>query len=500
MKRFIISSMLILSLIWMVAPTDVTAQGTDTGLLAQSGTTYIYLPLLASASAPQNPGGGTYSYRVNVPHLSGDINTDSNFSQTAVVWFGSVGSNSDYSDVRIGYNSSELWINLNVLDRTLWYDPSHKADDLTNWDGVTLYLDLAGTQQTSITGKSFRFDSQLNDYEARPSWQAAFTGSGATWAQSSIPFSTIDGLAWGSYTSGGLNNNSDNRGWTTTYHIPFSSLGLSGPPAEGSLWGIALALHDRNSKAGPTLPDTLWPPVMNNTRPDSWAQLRFGIPAQLAPLGTPVKTETIRRDPTRGINVPDAGVGGTTPNLCPGDLNYIWNSWGNDNYGTIQDFNIQNQSKIADWPCFAKYYISFPLNLVPANKIILSATLVLHQFGGSGDPGQALPSLIQISTVSPAWDEKTISWNNAPIPLENVSSAWVDVPSNLNALPWPKQARQWNVTTAAINAYAKGAPLSIALYEADSAYHSGKYFTSSETPADWNLAGRPTLLITWGNP
>jgi len=32
------------------------------------------------------------------------------------------------------------------------------------------------------------------------------------------------------------------------------------------------------------------------------------------------------------------------------------------------------------------------------------------------------------------------------------------------------------------------------LYEADSAYHSGKYFTSSDT-GDWNEAGRPTLQV-----
>ncbi len=46
-------------------------------------------------------------------------------------------------------------------------------------------------------------------------------------------------------------------------------------------------------------------------------------------------------------------------------------------------------------------------------------------------------------------------------------------------------------------AYALGTPLRLALYEADYAYHSGKYFYSSDV-SDWNAEGCPTLAITWG--
>ena len=28
----------------------------------------------------------------------------------------------------------------------------------------------------------------------------------------------------------------------------------------------------------------------------------------------------------------------------------------------LSDFNIQNQGNVADWPCFSKVYIAFPLN------------------------------------------------------------------------------------------------------------------------------------------
>ena len=48
-------------------------------------------------------------------------------------------------------------------------------------------------------------------------------------------------------------------------------------------------------------------------------------------------------------------------------------------------------------------------------------------------------------------------------------------------------------------AYAKNRPASLAIYSADSAQHSSKYLTSSET-GDWNEVGRPTLRVFWGDP
>ena len=50
---------------------------------------------------------------------------------------------------------------------------------------------------------------------------------------------------------------------------------------------------------------------------------------------------------------------------------------------------------------------------------------------------------------------------------------------------------------AVAEAYAAGTPLRLSLYESDWAYHSGKYFHSSDTD-DWNENGRPTLTVTWG--
>jgi hypothetical protein len=49
------------------------------------------------------------------------------------------------------------------------------------------------------------------------------------------------------------------------------------------------------------------------------------------------------------------------------------------------------------------------------------------------------------------------------------------------------------------DAYRAGAPLQIVMYTGDGAYHSGKYFSTSDT-GEWNAVARPTLTIVWGNP
>jgi hypothetical protein len=79
--------------------------------------------------------------------------------------------------------------------------------------------------------------------------------------------------------------------------------------------------------------------------------------------------------------------------------------------------------------------------------------------------------------------------------LENVAAAWVDPlkePPAAAGVP-----RQWDVSRAAAQAYAAGQPLRLALYEADYALHSGKYFRTSDIDEYWQES-RPTLIVTWG--
>ena len=152
---------------------------------------------------------------------------------------------------------------------------------------------------------------------------------------------------------------------------------------------------------------------------------------------------------------------------------------------------------MADWPCFSKFYITFPLDKIPPGKVILSAALTLNFFGnaGGGQWGPPPKSLIQVFTVGQDWDKSTINWNNAPQAIENVSRAWVYPISS-----WPPDVPyHWDLSYAVNQAYQAGIPLRLALYSADYPRHTGKYFWSSQV-GDWDANSRPTLDITVGAP
>ena len=215
------------------------------------------------------------------------------------------------------------------------------------------------------------------------------------------------------------------------YSIPFTSLGLTNKPAQGTIWKMALVMHDRDSADETTFRETFWPENMQTNQPRTWGRLEFGMPSYSPPPISTAGTITIRdlRDQPNGTVVPDAALGGTTGNLCPDNYDYIWYQLPNTNFGSAKDMNIQNQSDLVDWPCFSKYYIKFPLSGIPANKIILSATLTLFHWGNSGaltEPNLAQPSYIHVFSVNEDWNEATITWNNAPLAQENVSVARVD--------------------------------------------------------------------------
>jgi hypothetical protein len=430
-----------------------------------------------------NPQNNTRT--VNAPYFSSSVN----FTQTAIFWFGQVTPSSNYADVRIAYTQSELYVYIAVFDRLLWYDPAHTASDLTRWDATSLYLNLSGGASGAPTPNAYRFDAQLNwDQTPRTPWQAAYRGDGAGWTPSATAFTSVSG-----WRGNAINDAIDDRGWAMTYHIPFASLGLSTPPPNNLAWGLGIVLHDRDSQSGPPNPDEAWPETFQPNAPSTWGQLRFGMPAY-APPGTVNRQTVTIRNKLNGVLVKDGMVGGGF--ICGGGLQDFWNTWGNTNFAGTTDFNIQDQSDVADWPCFSKYFVTFPLSSLPPGKVIVSASLTLHEFGNSGDPGQAKPSWIQVMTVDRDWDETTLVWNNAPLTSDNFGGAWVDP---LSSFPgWPGVPYTWDISRAVAAAYTAGGPLRLVLYSADSDYHSGKYFVSSDTQ-DWNETGRPTLQITLGD-
>ncbi len=427
----------------------------------------------ASASVPR---------RVNAPYFEGNVR----FSETAIFWFGRVNYMENYADVRVGYNGDHLYLRLAAFDRRLWYDPSPSPDDLTDWDAVTLYLNVGGSAGDAPGANAYRFDAQLNWWEPRDGFQAAYRGNGSGWVSAAIPFTADSG-----WRGNAPNDDTDDRGWAMAFRIPFSSLGLSGPPSKGTIWRMAVVLHDRDDREGTPIADQTWPEGADGMRPSTWGQLVFGLPGYTRPPAIARDVVTIRHK-LNGATVVDGAVGGGT--TCGQGLNY-WTQWGDANYAGLDYFNIQNQADVADWPCFSKYYVTFPLDAIPSGKVIISATLTLHKFGHAGESAQPQPSLIQVLRVADDWDESTLTWNNAPLALENVSATWVD-PVAFSG--WPGTPFTWDVSRAVALAYAAGTPLRLALYEADAAYHRGKYFVSSDA-GDWNAEGRPTLRVRWGD-
>jgi len=284
-----------------------------------------------------------------------------------------------------------------------------------------------------------------------------------------------------------------NFGWSAILHIPWSTLGLSGPPSEGTVWGLGVTLYDRDDQppAGAIAPET-WPENLNPDRPDTWAEMRFGLATSAFPQAVAEGTTLVRRGLQQSV-VEDSwvGGGGNCTGGHEGDPEH-------DNYGADGDLFVENQGDIADFPCFSKSFLRFHLDAIPQNKVILSATLSLYHWSNANWE-EAQPSLIWLFTVDENWEENTLTWNNAPLARENLSATWVDVITPANNPGRPGVRYDWDATQAVAEAYAAGGAANIALYTADTNQHSSKYLTSSDT-GDWNEEGRPMLTVVWGQP
>ena len=439
----------------------------------------LFLLFAAPSPPPTYSQTTQQTPRVNAPHSERETPP---VPAHAVFWFGQVTPTTNYADARIAYTDDALFVTVHIFDRTIWYD--NAAADPTQWDAVALNLNLEGATGSNPTGNSYRLIAQMNS-------SVAYRGNGSQWVPTSLPFET-DAF----WRGDGVNNGAEARGWAITYRVPFNSLGLAGPPAEGNIWGLAVTVYDRDDQNGSPITPQFWPETAEPATPGTWGELRFGLPTYTAPEAAPGGTITVRHG-LNGAIVEDAHVGGHS--TCAEAINPdFFQLWGNLNYAGEEQVNIQNQRDVADWPCFSKYYVSFPLDAVPDGKVILSATLTLYQFGNA-DPSQAQDSQIQALTAAGAWDEETITWNNAPGAVENVDLTRVSPIASTEFPGWPGIPYDWDVSKSVAEAYAAGRPAHLVLYSADGAYHSGKYFSSSDINEDI-AEGRPTLTVVWGYP
>lgn len=411
--------------------------------------------------------------RIHVRSLTGQA------FMPAIFWFGQVDETSNYADVRLYHYDVYLTVVVTIIDRQVWYDTTPSAAEIPSWDAISLYLDLNGNSSASPSQDAYLFRAGIGS-------QAGYEWNGSAWAASPVSFIAEAG------GRGYPNSDLDDKGWQVEFKIPFTSLGLSGPPVEAADWGLAVAMHDRDNAAGTALQTTVWPQGANPLSPASWGQLSLGNETHTITPALPSGGALIRQG-LNGAVVPDGHVGGRTN--CGDNLDH-WSGWGNKNYAGDWLLNIQNQWDVSDYPCFSKYYVTFPLPALPAGKVLISAALSLTLFGTSGGGAYGTPpdSYIQVFKVGETWDESTLTWNNAPPVQENIAGTWV-YPRNY-ALPY--ETYQWDVRRAVEQSLQAGTPLRLAVYSADGEMHSGKYFYSSNSD-DWGGETRPTLSLVWGD-
>lgn len=446
----------------------------------------IYLPVAFNAEKSSSSTTRT----VNAAYFS---DNQYSFQGSSIFWFGQVTSSENYADVRVGYTDTTLSISLSIMDRYLWYDLSPSDSDLDNWDAVSVYISTKDRPGIQPGASETKWVGQLNHWQPREDYQTVFRGTGSNWGSTSLPFTTLS--IWrGEGPNDNRHPEGEDKGWLIIFHIPFSSLGIS-TPQHGTPFRLAIALHDRDSSEGSTVPDKVWPETANDSDPSTWGKLHLGLPTFQAPQGQPDEASVIRNG-SNGAIVKDAHVGGAFD--CGASVGYDWNRWGNTNYEleNSSQVNIQSQRDIADWPCFSKYFISFPLNVVPANAILISASLTMFHFGNSY-PAEALASNIHVLGVDEDWVDTTITWNNAPLARVNYSNLRVEP---LLAYPgWPGIPVTWDVSLAVQDALANGGDLMLALYSSDNPMHSGKYFFSSDS-GGLDLSARPYLTVNWKYP
>jgi hypothetical protein len=422
---------------------------------------------------------------IHVPALQVEDISAQAFPRMAIFWFGRVDTRNNYADIRIGYNQNNLSLYAAVFDHDLLHAESPAPSDLTRWDALAIYLQ-PDNGAAGLEPGAYQFIVQASPgYESFAWYQTANIWNGKTWYPKKLNFSSQSGWRGSAFDDG-----QPDMGWNAQIDIPFTSLGIEAP-AEGIQWRLGIELYDRDTREDPLRAPQVWPAHFSADNAASWGRLQFGRAEQ--------ENQNIAFDqeiPLSGSQ--DAAVGGGA--TCGENIDF-WTAWGDRNGQANENqqayVNIQNQRDIADWPCFSKAYFQLPLNQIEPDKTIKAAYLRLYQFGNAGQTGspmQPYRSFIQAFITGANWSAGTITWNNAPQVKENIAITAVEP---LDAFPgWPGQAVYWDITAAVQQAIQAGTPLSVALYSADGAYHSGKYFSSADAP-DWNAAARPALLILY---
>lgn len=433
--------------------------------------------------------------RVNMPYYTDEID----WGVSGIFWFGinEQGYPSrNYLDARLAYTPDALYIRTTIVDYYLWYkvDPT-PTDDLTQYDSVAIYLDVNHDRSSQPQTDDYNFfvGSRYWPNENTPAYHRQARGTGTGWDLSwNGDWSEYTYMQW--YCNPGPNSNDCgiDFGWSTTFSIPWETVGLQGPPPEETLWGLGVTLYDRdNEPPEGSLPSQSWPETFASDNPSTWGEIHYGYADYSPPQAVIEGTTLIRASSPEDNTVEDAFVGGG--GTCSGG-----HEGGSDiNYGADTSIFTASDTAPTHLPCFNKSFLRFSLDDIPPGKEIISATLTLHHWGNS-DPVQAFPSWVHLFTISDPWNEMSITWNNAPLAQENISADWI---YPLMEHPgWPGLPYTWDATQAVAEAYAQGMSANLAIYSSDDDQHKHiNVFLSSSEVGDWDYLGRPTLTVTWGS-
>jgi hypothetical protein len=431
--------------------------------------------------------------RVNIPYFSGDVT----WAESAIFWFGKYELNipgDNYADVRVAYTADALRVQVIVVDYYLWYDDNPQpGDDLTQYEAVSLYLDTYHDRANIPQNDDYTFLVGVRHWEDISQYTRQGRGTGSDWDTTwTADWSGSSWMQWNCNPGPNSNACGIDYGWGAGLSIPWTSIGLSGPPDQGMLWGLGVALYDRDDQppAGYVAPE-YWPETFSTNSPATWGELHFGPADYQPPAAIPSGTTVIRAASSTDNTVEDSWMGGG------GWCQSGHEGHGEENHGDDVYLFVGSETQPTHFPCFSKSYLRFNLDSLPPGKEIISATLTIYHWGNAGDPGQAQPSWVSLFTITDPWDEMVIHWNNAPLAQENISASWiypVDEYPGEPGIPY-----DWDATQAVAEAYAEGQPASLAIYGSDTEQHSSKYLHSSEID-DFMVEGRPKLTVIWGEP
>jgi hypothetical protein len=459
---------------------------------------------------PANAQSSDPARRVNIPYFPDEVN----WAQTAIFWLGMneqgmPGKN--YADVRVAYTTEALRVRVTVADYYLWYEENPTvSDDLTQYDAAAIYLDTDSDRAAAPQSDDYWFLIGTRHWQDIGNYMRQAQGNGSHWDTSWTPsnaWTAGSNMSWSCNPGPNSNECGIDFGWTAIFTIPWETLGLSGPPAGGTIWGLGVRLYDRDD-AFPNgyVPPEHWPETFSPEVPSTWGELAFN-PAGYEPQPAVVEGTTIIRRATETDTsvVQDAWVGGGA--WCSGgheggaDTNH--SGLTPDGNVIERELFVGSEVAVTHLPCFSKSFLRFFLDDIPPNKTIISATLTLHHWGNSGDPDaprdedRPHSSYVWLYSISDPWTETGITWNNAPLAQENLDVVQI---TPLSSQPdWPGIPYTWDATEAVAAAYTAGQPVNLAIYDSADQRNTSKYFTSSET-GDWNVAGRPTLTVIWGQP